>query len=109
MRQAGLHVSPFPGLGLSLKPLVVDKRFYAGMPTKLDDMISQADAARIRGVTPQAIGHLIKAGKLRTVKVAGRLLVFRREVESFKPDVGGRPAMKKRNATKRTPKRPSHN
>jgi hypothetical protein len=66
------------------------------MPDKLDDMISQADAARIRGVTPQAIGHLIRVGKLRTVKVAGRVLVFRSEIENFKPDPGGRPAKTKK-------------
>jgi len=68
-------------------------------------MISQADAARIRGVTPQAIAHLIRAGKLRTVTVAGRRLVFRSEVENFKPDVGGRPATKKSKARKRTSKK----
>jgi len=61
------------------------------MPDKLDDMISQADAARIRGVTPQAIGHLIRTGKLRAVTVAGRRLVFRSEVENYRPSVGGRP------------------
>jgi hypothetical protein len=66
---------------------------------ELDDMISQAEAARIRGVTPQAIGHLIKAGKLRTVRVAGRVLVFKSEVKNFKPDPGGRP--RKKSAKKR--------
>jgi len=74
------------------------------MPDKLDDLISQADAARIRGVTPQAIGHLIKAGKLRTVMVAGRRLVFRSEVENYKPDIGGRPT-KKSKARKQTSKK----
>jgi hypothetical protein len=66
------------------------------MAGKLDDMISQAEAARIRGVTPQAIGHLIRAGKLKTVTVAGRVLVFRSEIENFEPDVGGRPKSKAR-------------
>ncbi|PYP82356.1 MAG: hypothetical protein DMF61_26610 [Blastocatellia bacterium AA13] len=65
------------------------------MPKNLDDMISQAEAARIRGVTPQAIGHLIKAGKLKTVMVAGRVLVFRSEIENFTPDLGGRPKKKR--------------
>ena len=74
-----------------LKALVIDKWFITLMPDKLDDMISQADAARIRGVTPQAIGHLIRTGKLRVVTVAGRRLVFRSEVENYKPSVGGRP------------------
>jgi len=95
-------------LGLLPKPLVVDKRFLLTMPNKLDELISQAEAARIRGVTPQAIGHLIKAGKLKAVTVAGRRLVFRSEVENFKPDVGGRPIKSdKVKARKRTPKRPT--
>jgi len=96
-------------LGLLPKPLVVDKRFLLTMPNKLDELISQAEAARIRGVTPQAIGHLIKAGKLKAVTVAGRRLVFRSEVENFKPDVGGRPIKKdKEKARKRTAKRPTN-
>ena len=57
----------------------------------LKDLISQAEAARIRGVSPQAIGHLVRTGKLKSVMVAGRLLVFKSEVEKFKPDPGGRP------------------
>ena len=76
------------------------------MPSKLDDMISQAEAARIRSVTPQAIGHLIKAGKLKTVTVAGRVLVFRSEIEDFEPDLGGRPKgtkARKQKGRKRSP------
>ena len=69
------------------------------MCEKLDDLISQAEAARIRGVTPQAIGHLIKAGKLGAVNVAGRMLVYRSEVQNFEPDLGGRPKSK---ATKKS-------
>ena len=78
------------------------------MCEKLGDLISQAEAARIRGVTPQAIGHLIKAGKLRAVNVAGRMLVFRSEVQNFEPDLGGRPKAKTNQKTKsRKPRRTS--
>jgi len=94
-------------LGLLPKPLGVDKGFVATMPNKLDEMISQAEAARIRGVTPQAIAHLISTGKLRAVTVAGRRLVFKSEVENFEPSVGGRPPKKK--STKRNSKRRTQN
>jgi excisionase family DNA binding protein len=49
----------------------------------LADYISQAEAARIRGVSKQAIADLISRGRLTTVKVADRILVLRSEVETF--------------------------
>jgi hypothetical protein len=62
----------------------------------LEDFISQADAARIRGVSNQAIADLIRRGRLTPVKVAGRILVLRSEVEAFvaQPKLG-RPPKKK--------------
>jgi len=59
----------------------------------LEDYISQAEAARIRGVSSQAIADLIKRGRLTTVKVAGRTLVLRSEVEAFvaQPKLGRPP------------------
>jgi hypothetical protein len=61
-----------------------------------DDWISQAEAARIRSVSQQAIANLIKRGRLTPVKVAGRILVLRSEVEAFvaQPKLG-RPKKKK--------------
>jgi excisionase family DNA binding protein len=63
---------------------------------KLDHYISQAEAARIRGVSKQAIADLIKRGRLSKAKVAGRTLVLRAEVEAFvaQPKLG-RPRKKK--------------
>lgn len=49
----------------------------------LSDLISQAEASRIRGVTRAAIRDLIRRGRLRTVEIGGRELVFRSEVEMF--------------------------
>jgi hypothetical protein len=68
---------------------------------KPDELISQAEAARIRGVSQQAIANLIRRGRLNTASVAGRTLVLRSEVESFvaKPKVG-RPPKK---ATEKAP------
>jgi excisionase family DNA binding protein len=61
----------------------------------LQKYISQAEAARIRGVSYQAITDLIKRGRLTTAIVAGRPVVLRSEVESFvaQPKLG-RPAKK---------------
>ena len=62
---------------------------------ELQKYISQAEAARIRGVSYQAITDLIKRGRLTTAIVAGRPVVLRSEVESFvaQPKLG-RPARK---------------
>ena len=48
-----------------------------------DDWISQADAAKLRGVSRQAISSLLKRKRLTAVKMAGRTLVLRSEVEAF--------------------------
>jgi hypothetical protein len=45
--------------------------------------LSQAEAARRRGVSDQAIANLIRRGRLTTVKVAGRIVVLRSEIEGF--------------------------
>lgn len=56
----------------------------------LFDLISQAEAARIRGVTRQAISLLVQRGKLSGYEIAGRVLVSRNEVENFKRGKSGR-------------------
>jgi excisionase family DNA binding protein len=56
------------------------------------DWISQAEAARIRGVSQPAIVNLIRRGRLTTVNMAGRTVVLRSEVENFVAQPkGGRP------------------
>jgi hypothetical protein len=61
----------------------------------VENYISQAEAARIRGVSNQAIADLISRGRLTTVSVAGRTLVLRSEVEAFVPQPKlGRPSKK---------------
>lgn len=55
----------------------------------LRDLISQAEAARIRGVTRAAIRDLIRRGRLVSVEVAGRLLVHKSEVERFEKRTPG--------------------
>jgi excisionase family DNA binding protein len=56
-----------------------------------EDWVSQSEAARIRGVSPQAIGELIKKGRFRTLRIGGKVLLNRREVETYKPKRTGRP------------------
>jgi hypothetical protein len=61
---------------------------------KPEDWISQAEAARIRGVSQPAIVNLIRRGRLTTVNMAGRTVVLRSEVENFTArSKGGRPPM----------------
>jgi excisionase family DNA binding protein len=57
-----------------------------------NDWVSQADAARIRGVSRQAISRLIKKGRLQVLKIAGKVLLNRAEIEAFVPEQPGRPA-----------------
>jgi excisionase family DNA binding protein len=60
---------------------------------KPGDWISQAEAARIRGVSQPAIVNLIRRGRLTTVNMAGRTVVLRSEVENFiAQPKGGRPS-----------------
>ncbi|HXC95399.1 MAG TPA: helix-turn-helix domain-containing protein [Edaphobacter sp.] len=78
---------------------------------QLDEFISQAEAARFRGVSKQAIANLIQRGRLTTVKIAGRTLLLRSEVETFAPQPKlGRPSKnsalkKKSKASKVTPQK----
>ena len=59
-----------------------------------EDWISQAEAARIRGVSRQAISRLVGRGRIRTMSVAGRLLVNRADAIAFEPQAAGRPKKK---------------
>jgi len=47
--------------------------------------ISQVEAAEIRGITRQAIADLVRRGYFRTREYAGKALVLRSQVKSFKP------------------------
>ncbi len=54
-----------------------------------DDLITQAEAARLRGVTRSAIQSLVQRGRLRSVEKFGRNLVYRSEVVAFERDKPG--------------------
>lgn len=57
----------------------------------LNDLITQAEAARIRKVTRASIHELVKKGRFKTVEIGGQQFLSRRQVESYEPSVGGRP------------------
>jgi excisionase family DNA binding protein len=60
----------------------------------LNDLITQAEAARLRGVSREAIYGLVARRKLSVVEIGGQRFVRRSEVESYTPEVGGRPPTK---------------
>jgi len=68
----------------------------------LQDLITQAEAARLRGVSREAIYGLVARGKLSVIKIGGQKFLRRSEVENYTPAVGGRPPLKaaKRRAKK---------
>jgi excisionase family DNA binding protein len=57
---------------------------YKITPADLADWISLSEAARLRGVSRQAISKLVKQGRLRTLNAGGRPLVYKADVLSFK-------------------------
>jgi excisionase family DNA binding protein len=59
--------------------------------TTSEDWISQAEAARIRRVSRQAISRLIKKGRFHILKIGGKVLLKRSEVKSYEPEQPGRP------------------
>lgn len=60
-------------------------------PIDLSEWISLAEAARLRGVSRQAISKLVKQGRFKTLNAGGRLLVYRENVVNFTKKPVGRP------------------
>lgn len=58
------------------------------------EWISQAEAARLRKVSRQAISKLIRNRRLRYMQIGGHILVNRFDVENFQPLEPGRPKVK---------------
>lgn len=57
----------------------------------MSDLISQAEAGRMRGVTRAAIQDLVRRGRIRSVNIGGRALVYRSEIENYEQGEPGRP------------------
>jgi hypothetical protein len=60
-----------------------------------DDMITQAEAARIRGVSHEAIRYLVRMERVEVHRIAGKVFISRKSIEAYQPSVGGRPRKKK--------------
>lgn len=60
-------------------------------PVEPSEWISQAEAARLRGVSRQAIAKLVSSGRLRTLEIGGRAFVLKTDVLNFEPHPAGRP------------------
>ncbi len=67
--------------------------------------LSQAEAARIRSVSKQAIAKLIARKRLSAREIGGRKLVRRSEVEAFVPMPLGRPRKKAARRKQAVPKK----
>lgn len=63
----------------------------SGTTVAVEDWISQAEAARLRGVSRQAIARLIKKGRFRVLTIAGKALLKRSDVISYESERPGRP------------------
>ena len=55
------------------------------------DWVSQAEAARMRGVSRQAIARLIRKGRFKVLKIGGKVLLRRLDVKAYEPKGAGRP------------------
>lgn len=65
----------------------------------LEDLISQVEAAELRGVSRASINELVKRGRLNAVEIGGKTFLRRSEVLSFEPEKGGRPPKLRANGT----------
>ena len=74
------------------------------MKTDASELVSQREAAQMRGVSIQAIHELIKRGRFNTVEISGRQYLLRKEVEAFVPRRTGRP--RKNSAIDQSPQSP---
>ena len=77
------------------------------MTIRIEDLVSQTEAAEMRGVSVQAISHLIKAGRFQTVQVSGKTFLLREEVATYKPGRGGRPRKERDDEEPEQPEKPS--
>jgi hypothetical protein len=64
------------------------------------EWISQTEAARIRGITRQAIGIYVKRGRFTTFVMGGKTFLLRSELENFEPRKRG-PKPKRKPAKKK--------
>lgn len=54
-------------------------------PVSASELITQADAAKLRGVSLAAINELVRRGRLESFPMFGKTLVKRKDVLAFEP------------------------
>lgn len=59
-----------------------------------NNWITQSEAARIRGVSRQAINNLVKKGRLKTLEIGSVTFVDKSQIENFQMLNSGRPKKK---------------
>ena len=92
----GIHYT-----GASLIPCALENKaakYQVEHFLKTGNWISQAEAARLRGVTRQAIAKLVRQSRLRILTIGGHKLVRREDVEDFQPRESGRPRAQEKHA-----------
>lgn len=55
----------------------------------MEDFVTVSEAAKLRGVTRAAIHALVNRGRLRSVDMFGRMLLYRGEVLAFEKEKPG--------------------
>lgn len=69
-------------------------------PPDITDLITQAEAARLREVSREAIRALVRRNRLQSIEMFGKRLVYRSEVLAFEPDKPGPKKDKEESAVK---------
>lgn len=69
---------------------------YEFFLTKMEEWITQLEAATLRGVSLQVINNWARRGRVRTKEMYGKLLVSRADVLAYKPEKPGRKPVAKR-------------
>jgi hypothetical protein len=62
---------------------------------RFEDYMTIAEAAEMRGITRQAVWLLVKRDRVRHLRFGNALFVHRKDMESYDPHPGGRPAKKR--------------
>jgi len=86
---------------MPLRSLVSQLVYKPNVKMNPEDLITQTTAARLRGVSLQAIEGLVRRGKLKVTIIDGHKFVSRKAVENYKPSVGGRPKQATKKQTRR--------
>jgi excisionase family DNA binding protein len=72
-----------------------------------DDLITQSEAAQLKGADISTVGQWVRRGRIRSFEKYGRRLVSRSEVEAYNPqnNKGGRPPKAKTEAASKASKK----